>query len=419
VTPLIITRFDETEIASWYLFASLNLFGVIVAQRMGLTFSRMFSFAMGGASHLGPIREKLDQSKHEGPNWNSFEKAYGTIGAINIAIGVIGFIAALAMGWFGLSNLLIGYEGRSTVWIAFFIMQGAWLTTVIFQHYQIALQGMNYIALVNRWGVIFGVFSCLSGSLCLLFNGGLIAVVIVMQFFVTLEIVAARFLLRGVEGGRVLVFKSFRFDREAFGWAWAPTWKGFLAQFGFMGGLQVIAILFTAVTTKSEAASYFFALRMMQTVGRFAQAPFTCVLPLMSRLLTTGHVSELRKLVFVRAGISLALLALGVCFSALAIPVVLSYLKANISFIPIDVWLFFGLLTLLNQFNVFCGSVSAIGNEIIYYWHTAAAAIVSVVMFYYIGDSFGYYGPILSALLPLLFILNVGPFKRARDILEF
>ena len=56
VTPLILTRFNETEIAAWYLFASLNFFGAVVSSRLGLTFSRMFSFAMGGADNLAPIK---------------------------------------------------------------------------------------------------------------------------------------------------------------------------------------------------------------------------------------------------------------------------------------------------------------------------------------------------------------------------
>ena len=61
VTPLILTRFDETEIAAWYLFASLNFFGTIIGQRLGLTFSRMFAFAMGGASNLAPIKGAREQ----------------------------------------------------------------------------------------------------------------------------------------------------------------------------------------------------------------------------------------------------------------------------------------------------------------------------------------------------------------------
>ena len=56
VTPLILTRFNETEIAAWYLFSSLNVFASIVSQRLGMTFSRMFAFAMGGSDDLSPIR---------------------------------------------------------------------------------------------------------------------------------------------------------------------------------------------------------------------------------------------------------------------------------------------------------------------------------------------------------------------------
>lgn len=56
VTPLILVAFDTTEIAAWYLFGSLTFFGSIISQRVGLTFSRMIAFAMGGATDLAMKR---------------------------------------------------------------------------------------------------------------------------------------------------------------------------------------------------------------------------------------------------------------------------------------------------------------------------------------------------------------------------
>jgi hypothetical protein len=106
VTPLLLTRFDESEIAAWYLFASLNFFGTVLSQRLGLTFSRMFAFAMGGASNLSPITGKREQENDGKPNWTAFERAYGTIGSINLAVGWVNVLIAFGMGWYGLNNIL-------------------------------------------------------------------------------------------------------------------------------------------------------------------------------------------------------------------------------------------------------------------------------------------------------------------------
>ena len=146
VTPLLLTRFDETEVAAWYLFSSLNFFGNIISMRLGLTFSRMFAFAMGGASNLASIKGRREQENEGQPNWEAFGRAYGTIGSLNLGIGWVNVLIAVGMGLYGLSNILEGYDGVGRIWTAFGLMQLIALLGFIFQRYSIALQGMNYVA---------------------------------------------------------------------------------------------------------------------------------------------------------------------------------------------------------------------------------------------------------------------------------
>jgi hypothetical protein len=418
VTPLILTRFDETEIAAWYLFASLNFFGTTISQRLGLTFSRMFSFAMGGASNLAPIKGKREQENEGKPNWTAFERAYGTIGSLNLGIGWLNVFMALGMGWFGLSNLLQGYEAKGVIWLAFALMQGSSLLSFIFQRYGVALQGMNYIALSNRWGIIFSLLSIAAGSLTLWLDGGIIALVLVMQFFSVVGVFRNRFLLNAVEEGRVLHFRQYGFDREVFGWAWAPTWKGFIGQFGLNGSMQLTAVIYTGYGSKLEIASFLFAIRMLQTITQIASAPFGSVQPLMARLMAAGDIEALGKLIRQRMGYTLTLTAAGVVFGSVAIPFFLQFMGAKIDFIPVDAWLLLGGLTLLLRFDVLCCSVSAIGNEMVYYWDMAAAAGISAVILLLLGNSWGIYTPIITSTIPLVLILNFRPVRKARLILK-
>lgn len=418
VTPLLLTQFNETEIAAWYLFASLNFFGVTLSQRLGLTFSRMFAFAMGGASNLAPIKGRRPIENDGEPNWLSFERAYGTIGSLNLAIGWLNVLIALGMGWFGLGNLLEGYEAKDTVWLAFGLMLTTSLIVFNFQRYSIALQGMNYIALVNRWQTAFSLLSLLAGIIVLSMGGGLVALVAAMQSFILINILRNYVLLRYVKEGRILKFRQYGFDREVFNWAWEPTWKGFVGQFGQMGSLQMTAILYTAYGSKGEVASYLFALRMMQTITQIAQAPFSSVQPLMSRLRAAGEMEKLKTLVQKRAGFSLGLTLAGICAAAIGFPVALDFIDSNLEFIPVQAWLLFGALTMIARFNVICCSVGAIGNEMIYYWEMAAAAVFSCLAIFLIQNQPGVYGPILASMLPLVLILNAGPFFKAKKILK-
>ena len=378
----------------------------------------MFAFAMGGASNLAPIKGAREQENEGKPNWKAFERAYGTVGSLNFGIAWLNVLIALGMGWFGLNNLLDGYEAKATIWLSFAVMQATALVGFIYQRYSIALVGMNYIALSNRWDIIFSLLSVIAGSLTLYLSDNLLVLVGVMQSLSLLGLVRAWLLLRSVEEGRVARMKSYSFDREVFGWAWEPTWKGFVGQFGQMGSLQLTAIIYTAYGTKSEVASYLFALRMMQTISQIAQAPFSAVQPQMSRLRSLGQTGELRSLILERASFTLGLTLLGILAGGLLFPFAMDFIESSISFVSTSAWFLFGALTLLMRFNILCCAVSAIGNEMIYFWEMALAACFSGLALMMVQNQINIYGPILTSMLPLVLILNFGPALRAKQILQ-
>jgi O-antigen/teichoic acid export membrane protein len=167
-----------------------------------------------------------------------------------------------------------------------------------------------------------------------------------------------------------------------------------------------------------EVASFLFAMRMLQTIIQIAQAPFSSVQPLMARLMAAGNTEALGKLIRQRMGYTLALTAAGVGFGSVAIPLLLQLIGAKIDFIPIDAWLLLGGLTLILRFDVLCCAVSATGNQMVYYWDMAAAAVISAVALLLLGNSWSIYTPIITSTIPLVLILNFRPIRQARLILN-
>jgi O-antigen/teichoic acid export membrane protein len=156
---------------------------------------------------------------------------------------------------------------------------------------------------------------------------------------------------------------------------------------------------------------------MLQTITQIAQAPFSSVQPLMARLMAAGDIEALGKIIRQRMGYTLALTAAGVVFGSVAIPFLLQLIGAKIDSIPVDAWLLLGGLTLLLRFDVLCCAVSAIGNQMVFYWDMAAAAVISAVVLLLLGNSWGIYTPIITSTLPLVLILNFRPARKARSIL--
>ena len=322
------------------------------------------------------------------------------------------------MAWFGLGNLLQGYEAKATIWFAFLLMQLGTLVKFIFQRYPIALRGMNYVALINRWQILFGIISVFAGGLTLWFGGGIVELVVAMQSVAVVGILRFWYLLRIVEEGRVLSFSQYSFDREVFRWAWEPTWKGFVGQFGQLGAVQLSAIIYTGFGSKGDIAAYLFSIKMMQTIVEMAMAPFGSVQPKMSRMRAAGDVHRLRDLVYRRGVITLGLMALMVLGGAILFPWGLEFLNSSMQFIPVPAWLLLGGLTIFARFNTICCAVAAIGNEMIYYWQQAIAALIGAAALYYFQDIYGVYTPILAAILPGLILMNIGPFRKAAKILH-
>jgi len=409
VTPLILTRFNETEIAAWYLFASLNFFGTILAGRIGLSFSRMFSFAMGGASDLGPIRRNRVAKSEGNPNWEVFEQAYGTLGSLNAVLGFVNVFIAASMGWFGLSNLLDGYAGSATIWFAFAIMQASSLVTFIFQRFSVALNGMNYIALVARWGMIFGLLSVFLGSITLLLGGGIIALVCVMQTLVICDVLRSYFLLHYVESGRVARFTAWGFDGRVFKWAWEPSWKGVIIAFTDLGVVQLSGIIAARVFSAGELASYLLTLRLVQTVAQLSSVPVHSITPKLARLIASDNCPEMRQVFLSRVRMSLILMGVGLGFLLALGPLLLGLIGSNVVLIPRDILLVLAGLTLHRWFCNFSGTPCSIANNIVYIGREAMAGLIAILLIFLWPTDFDILSLLLVAYLPKILILNVAP----------
>lgn len=335
------------------------------------------------------------------------ERAFGTIGSINMCVAWLNVAVAFAMGWFGLSNILEGYDAKGAIWLAFSIMQVTSLINFNFNHWSIVLQGMNYVALNNRWAIIFGLSSCLAGSYTLLIGGGIVQLMLVMQLVSFAGTVRAWFLLRHVEGGRVAKFKNYRFDKEIFGWAWEPAWKGFLLNICGPGSIQICAIFIAQHFDAGVVASYLFAIRMIQTIEQFSIAPLVSVGPRLSRLKALGKRDDYVKLFLVRSALALVILLVALAAFYPLIRILIKLIDANIAFVGLQAWAVMSFLRIQQRVFNFFIIEEEVGNNIVTLRERIISFFVSVLAFFSIGD-ISPLAYIVAALLP--FIIIAAPY---------
>lgn len=416
VTPLILVHFNTTEIAAWYLFGSLTFFGTLISGRVGQTFSRMIAFAMGGATDLSPIKGSFERRTNaDHPNWPLIERAYATTGALNALLTIAIAGTALAMGWYGLENLLADYAEPGTIWAALGVMILSQAVVFFFQRYSIALKGMNYVALSNRWDVVFSLLSIIAGAGVLQAGADILQVAMTMQGVAMLSIARNWFLVRYVEEGRFKQFRSFKLDRQMLRWAWGPAWKGMLLQLSSHGVIAGGSVLIARALPAEQAAPALLTISLIHRIRGVADAPFISHSPLISRLLSQKDYFGLDKLVSARINQSQSLFGIFMAGLILGVSPVFSLIGTNVNILEANELSIIALVALFQNQNFLYLQVCAAGNDIICVKRSVLSMIVSLVGISYLSQH-GYVAYAVAFIfLPRVLIFNVVPLWKASE----
>lgn len=418
VTPLLLNRFSTAEIAIWYLFGSLVFLSNLIGARMGPMYARMIAFAMGGADSLAPIKGNVVPGGSGKPNWELLQRAYSTLGALNLGLGSAALLVAFMIGYFPLVSLVSELENPQHAWWAFAIMLGSGFINQIFQGFTIALRGMNYVALVNRWNMVFALFSTLCGFIALSLNANLWQLALVMQGVQLLNIGRFALTLFLVENGRFRKFPIFQWDKKVFLWSWPPFWRIMTLSFSGAGLLQLGAAVYTKSVSAAEAAAFLLTLRLILSIRRISDAPYESHVPRMSKFLAMGEVAKLRQTVQGKIRLQQALFPLGVLALALIGPFALKLVSSNAELLPTGKILLFGLLYQAQYYLVVHLMVAQLGNHIILFVRQAAVGGVSFGLIYLLVPQYPFYGLLIAVFAAFLAVINIAPIRYTIKRLE-
>lgn len=412
VTPLILTRFSENEIALWYLFATVAFFNRAMMERLGITFSRMYSFAAGGATSLAPSTLRPKEVNSEGPNWVLFERTYRTQGLIDGGLSLVGLFLSLIIGLIVLPDLVAPLVDQKSAWLAFILFQLTAAAQFACNKYNAVLRGLFHVSLLNRWNVLFGFLSVLAGAAVLKLGAGLLILTITMQGFVVFGICWKRHLLNRIEGGKVRSFRGINWDREVFGWAYQPTWKGFIAHLGNTGAFQIVGLVFAKFGDPLHVATYLFSLRMGTTIQQFASSAVYSVTPKLSRMGAEGLNKNVEGELFLRTLFVIGALLFGFYTFGVIAQTLLPLIGANVNLVPLEQWFLFGAFFAFWQLQTVSITHSALGNDMIFYWNGFLALPFSLTGIIIFAPEMGSLAPIIFTFIPLFIAFGFGPFKR-------
>jgi O-antigen/teichoic acid export membrane protein len=415
VTPLILRLLSPEEIAAWYLFVSLTLFGDVIESRLVSTFSRMIAMAMGGATDVSPIKAGETARGGGAPRWQIVKEIYGTTGSLNALLAIALLIVALLLGWFGLQEIAARAADPLIIWTAFFLFTVTQYIQFLFQRYRILLVGLNEVALVNRWNVAMSLLSIAAGAVALSLGGNLLVFVAAMQAVVLLNILRMRFLVRHIDHGRFRNFPWRAWDSRALQSAWKPVARGLVTQLANSGSLKLGSVWLARYAPPDTAASYLFSLSLLMALREVSEAPFVSRIPQMTRLLVSGATQTLRDMCVKRLRVGSWLFFVGSILLACYAEPAMRLIGSNIDFLPQGV--FFALSTLMLAQRFIAGSlmVSALGNHFVCVRLQILSFVVSVPLMAWLIPVMPLAGVLVAVFGPQLMLLLVRPSQFAAE----
>lgn len=380
----------------------------------------MISLANGGASILAPIRRGGGRDSISETNWDGVFRVYNCLCFLMLIVVSITFTINTLVGYISLREICskVSIDDAQVIWVAFFIIRFGEFILNLGAAPQVALRGLNHVALMNRWGVIFQLLSVLGGYVTLLTGGGIIHLAIVMQGIALLGVVRNYWLTYIVNEGRLWENWKLSWDQQIFLWAREPLWKGFVSEISKTGVLQLTGIIFTFYASTAGLASYLFSLSIARTIQNFAMAPFSSQMPRFSKMMAQQKFNDLTKVFRQRVILCQIMLILGFGMIAIMGPYVLAFIGSNTELLPTMQWLVLGCIFLYERFNTYCLAMCAAGNNIQLYWSQAFVGLCSVALMFYLIPYLGVWGILLSLAVPSIFLMNIRPFYKMKKQLS-
>ncbi|GAB3800322.1 hypothetical protein GCM10028819_25390 [Spirosoma humi] len=370
---------------------------------LGTTFSRFVAYAMGGLNGTEASIKPAALSDGNGSSQASYLlKVVGTQQILFSWLSGVVFLLLVTAGTFSVYKPIHFLSNPNQGWIAWGIVILA--TTITFRGnaYSTYLQGINRIAEFRRYETLFSLAAILTSVVVLYAKAGLVGLVAVNQLWNVLSVIRNRWLCYRFNEGVFIPGQRFKFDRDILKEIWPAAWRSGVGVFMSYGLIQSSSLIYAQSNQVGQVSAYLFAMRLIQIIITFAQAPFYSKLPLMARLYAQDkreQIIEVAQKGMQRAHWTFVIGFMAVAF--LAQPV-MGLIGSSIQFVDQRLWAIIGLAFFIERYGAMHLQLYSITNTIV--WHiangiTGAIYIMLAVITYPIVGVFAFPVSMLVAYL--------------------
>jgi O-antigen/teichoic acid export membrane protein len=336
--PFTLNRLSTEENSIWLLFMSMLALGNLADLGFSPTFTRMIALALGGITSFQDLEKPQKSTLGGSPNWVLIEKIYGTYGVTNLLVTFLAVLVMATLGTWAVFTPISKLPNTTIYWQAWAVL--CLTIGVIFfsKKNENIVMGMGKVALVNRWNIVFGVFS-IALSVTVLALGGNILHLFLALFLSSLASATRNYyLVTNIAEKRFKQFRAYYLDRELFKIAFSPSWKIASAMFFSVGLNEYTNVLYAQFANTTALASYQFAFRIMAQLTEFSKAPFYSKIPEFTRLAGAGEQETLIYRSEKSMQLALLFFVMGVIGVGLFADVGLWFIQSKVQFIDLHLW---------------------------------------------------------------------------------
>ena len=369
--PIAMTQLTVEEINIWLL---LNIFvGLQMLGDLGFsaTFTRAISHAYGGALEI-LIHKKisLENNVSTKPNWVLIQKIFTTTSFLYFLLSIILVISFSIIGYYSLNIPISRLEIHQDGWISFGIILIGIFIKFNGSKYQIYLQGINQVALLQRNIAIISSITIVAASIIVLQTKSLVLLILIQQLGQVAIVIVLRFIMKKYQKiNKVLLNRANKIDfniiKSIFPIAWR-SWVGALMSYGLV---QTSGIILAQFGSAAQTSSYLLSIKILDIIKNFANAPFYSKLPYFNQLFIKKEIKELLKLVFQRMNISLIILTFSMGIVGILGNDILELMGSKAMLVNSTVWIILMLAYYIERYGALHIQLYSLSNNII--WHIA------------------------------------------------
>ncbi len=318
ILPLLLKRFDELEIAFWFLVNVFMQLAKLADSGFGPTLIRAVSYFKAGAEKLPLNKEDFESSEVKEKGVPNLTKMADLLSTSNRIYLILSLFAVLLLGTGGVAvtwNIFEMSDFRQDFISAFaLILVNSYIILQIVK-WKSFMTGLDFVAVSNGFYSLIGsvrVFVYI--AILLIYPSVLLLIAYNLLTNIVIFFYLRNYVRKWFAKQKVKLSDHKVFDKEIFKSIWPATWK----LGGIYWGNYLItygtSIIIAQIDNAALMAGFLFTQRIMFIIRRMAEAPFYANIQKTYKLLAFKDFAGLKKLVSMNV-----FLAMGIVISSLTV----------------------------------------------------------------------------------------------------